>query len=99
MPQYYTYHTGTVTFHWMIYKYKTHAWHIVLLPQIFGRGEMEKKAPYHMPRILKFTLKQTFQRLTLQLKVTTLTGPSDMSHLASKTFSLNFNEADLCVSF
>ena len=28
----------------MIYKYKNHAWHIVLSPQTFDRGEMVKNS-------------------------------------------------------
>jgi len=45
------------------------------------------------------TLKHIFQRLTQSLTVMTLTGPLDMSRLAAKTFSLIFNEANLCVRF
>jgi len=89
MPQHYTQHTGSVTFHWRIYKYKNHAWHIVLSPQTFGRGERGKKAPYHVPRTLKLSLKHIFPRLTPSHNVMTLTGPSDMSHLPSKTIFLN----------
>ena len=43
MPQHYTQNTGNVTFHWRIYKLKTHAWHIVLSTQTLGRGERGKR--------------------------------------------------------
>jgi hypothetical protein len=78
-----------VTFHWRINKYKNHAWHTVLSPQTFGRGERGKKVPYYAPRILKLTLKHMFQRLTPSHNVMTLISPSDMSHLPFKTISLN----------